>query len=83
MDLPLEEEREWYCVAFRSKRKDGSDGGRKCPHLSKVGDMRSLRLHNIALYDADKLAHEEAVRNGGVSTSQIVDRGFAFLPLGS
>ena len=29
LDIPLEEEREWYCVAFRSKRKEGSDGGRK------------------------------------------------------
>ena len=26
--LPLHEEREWYCVAFRSKRKEGSDGTR-------------------------------------------------------
>lgn len=26
--LPLLEEREWYCVAFRSKRKEGSDGTR-------------------------------------------------------
>ncbi|THV05074.1 hypothetical protein K435DRAFT_816647 [Dendrothele bispora CBS 962.96] len=25
--LPLEDEREWYCVVFRSKRKAGSDGG--------------------------------------------------------
>ncbi|KIM40157.1 hypothetical protein M413DRAFT_446315 [Hebeloma cylindrosporum] len=44
--LPLGEEREWYCVVFRSKRKAGSDG--------------------ISLYDADKLAHEEAIRNGGL-----------------
>ncbi|KAJ7594140.1 hypothetical protein C8J56DRAFT_926073 [Mycena floridula] len=46
MILPEEEEREWYCVVFRSKRKAGSDGG--------------------PLYDADKKAHEEAVRNGGL-----------------
>ncbi|KAH9931141.1 uncharacterized protein BXZ73DRAFT_90216 [Epithele typhae] len=26
-ELPEDEEREWYCVAFRSKRRDGSDGG--------------------------------------------------------
>lgn len=26
--LPEDEEREWYCVAFRSKRKAGSNGGR-------------------------------------------------------
>ncbi|KAF5348625.1 hypothetical protein D9758_006853 [Tetrapyrgos nigripes] len=25
--LPSEDEREWYCVVFRSKRKAGSDGG--------------------------------------------------------
>lgn len=28
LNLPLEEEREWYCVAFRSRRKAGSDGTR-------------------------------------------------------
>ncbi|KAF8706208.1 hypothetical protein RHS03_05129, partial [Rhizoctonia solani] len=39
-------EREWYVVAFRSKRKPGSD--------------------SAALYDADRLAHEEAVQNGGL-----------------
>ncbi|CDO69370.1 hypothetical protein BN946_scf184961.g12 [Trametes cinnabarina] len=27
LELPAEEEREWYCVVFRSKRKEGSDGG--------------------------------------------------------
>jgi len=46
LQLPVEEEREWYCVVFRSKRKAGSDG--------------------ISLYEADKLAHEEAIRNGGL-----------------
>ncbi len=30
LELPEDDEREWYCVAFRSKRKDGSDGGREC-----------------------------------------------------
>ncbi|KAF7315708.1 UPF0643 protein [Mycena indigotica] len=44
--LPEHQEREWYIVVFRSRRKAGSDGG--------------------ALYDADKNAHEEAVRNGGL-----------------
>lgn len=29
LELPEDEEREWYIVAFRSKRRDGSDGGRK------------------------------------------------------
>ena len=28
LELPEDEEREWYIVAFHSKRKDGSDGGR-------------------------------------------------------
>ncbi|KAG1790558.1 uncharacterized protein HD556DRAFT_1242158 [Suillus plorans] len=46
LELPEDEEREWYCVAFRSKRLPGSDSG--------------------PLYDADKLAHEEAVLSGGV-----------------
>ncbi|KAF9531608.1 hypothetical protein CPB83DRAFT_874518 [Crepidotus variabilis] len=46
LKLPVHEEREWYCVVFRSKRKVGSDG--------------------ISLYEADKLAHEEAIRNGGL-----------------
>lgn len=32
--LPLDEEREWYCVVFRSKRKAGSDGGGGIPHTS-------------------------------------------------
>ncbi|KAF9024815.1 hypothetical protein BDZ89DRAFT_108690 [Hymenopellis radicata] len=46
LELPEDEEREWYCVVFRSKRKAGSDGG--------------------SLYEADKKAHEEAIRNGGL-----------------
>lgn len=29
LQLPVDEEREWYIVAFRSKRKSGSDGTRK------------------------------------------------------
>jgi hypothetical protein len=31
LELPIEEEREWYIVAFRSKRKEGSDGSREFP----------------------------------------------------
>lgn len=50
--LPEYEEREWYIVVFRSKRREGSDGGE--------------------LYSADKLAHEEAVKNGGVRISFLV-----------
>ncbi|TRM69775.1 hypothetical protein BD626DRAFT_391523 [Schizophyllum amplum] len=46
LELPEDEEREWYCVAFRSRRKDGSDG--------------------TPLYEADRKAHEEAVKNGGL-----------------
>ena len=29
LDLPEDEEREWYAVVFRSRRKKGSDSGRK------------------------------------------------------
>jgi hypothetical protein len=29
LKLPIDEEREWYCVAFRSRRKTGSDSARK------------------------------------------------------
>lgn len=65
LTLPEDEEREWYCVVFRSKRKAGSDGGRECI-LSQLAIFSSSPVH-IALYDADKKAHEEAVRNGGVS----------------
>jgi len=46
LQLPEHEEREWYCVVFRSKRRAGSDSG--------------------PLYEADRLAHEEAVQNGGL-----------------
>lgn len=46
LELSEDEEREWYCVAFRSIRKPGSEAG--------------------PLYEADKLAHEEAIRNGGL-----------------
>ena len=31
LELPEEDEREWYCVAFRSIRKPDSDTGRKSP----------------------------------------------------
>jgi hypothetical protein len=34
LELPQDEEREWYIVAFRSRRKDGSDGGRQSSDLS-------------------------------------------------
>ncbi|KAF8893370.1 hypothetical protein BD779DRAFT_1045711 [Infundibulicybe gibba] len=63
--LPADEDREWYCVVFRSRRRPGSDGGRKLgthPYFIYV----SYFLPLIALYDADKKAHEEAVRNGGL-----------------
>jgi hypothetical protein len=63
-----DEEREWYIVAFRSQRRDGSDGTRKILfsgyffHWSTDGAL----IHLLALYNADKLAHEEAVKNGGL-----------------
>ncbi|KAL0956593.1 hypothetical protein HGRIS_002729 [Hohenbuehelia grisea] len=44
--LEEDEERDWYCVVFRSKRRPGSE--------------------NAPLYEADRLAHEEAVQNGGL-----------------
>jgi len=46
LKLPVDEERDWYCVVFRSKRKVGSE--------------------LVSLYEADKLAHDEAIRNGGL-----------------
>lgn len=33
LELPEDEEREWYCVVFRSRRKEGSNSGRKCLYL--------------------------------------------------
>ena len=68
LELPEGEEREWYCVAFRSKRKDGSDGGRESLfHTCFVHSSAKTPLPATALYEADKKAHEEAVQNGGVS----------------
>jgi len=52
IELPVDDERKWYIVVFRSIRKNGSDGG--------------------PLYEADKLAHEEAVQNGGVCVFQCI-----------
>lgn len=65
--LPKMDDRDWFCVAFRSRRKAGSDGD--CGFSYSV--LFSIHCHphfyGKALYAADKLAHEEAVRNGGVS----------------
>jgi len=67
LKLPEDEEREWYCVVFRSKRKTGSDG--ICASLKTLlFKTRSFISTFTALYEADKLAHEEAIRNGGVWT---------------
>lgn len=68
LSLPEDEEREWYCVVFRSKRKIGSDSERESTSFLYLF-LDSL-LDGIVLYEADKLAHEEAVRNGGVSYSR-------------
>lgn len=62
--LPEEEEREWYCVVFRSKKK--SDRDDICMDLFITIFQSLADLCCIALYDADRLAHEEAVTNGGV-----------------
>lgn len=73
LELPLDEEREWYCVVFRSRRRDGSDGGRTY--------STTLCLYHVppdtdppltALYEADKKAHEEAVQNGGVRPRHLI-----------
>lgn len=37
--LPKDEEREWYCVVFRSKRKAGSDD--TCEYLLKCMEMHA------------------------------------------
>lgn len=42
LQLPLDEEREWYAVAFRSKRKPGSDSGREYP--CGINFLRCLML---------------------------------------
>jgi hypothetical protein len=65
LQLSEAEEREWYCVAFRSRRKPGSDSAREFffNFMSSCCSMCST----TALYEADRLAHEEAVKNGGVS----------------
>lgn len=63
--LPADEEREWFCVVFRSKRAPGSESGRK----SSFGfPVPSLIVFSLALYEADKYAHREAILNGGVRT---------------
>lgn len=65
LSLPDEEEREWYCVVFRSKRKTDSNSERKSASFLYL--FLDGLLDSIVLYEADKLAHEEAVCNGGVS----------------
>jgi hypothetical protein len=45
LELPLEEEREWYVVAFRSRRRAGSDGGRK--YNSLVGSNNLLIYYSF------------------------------------
>lgn len=44
LQLPVDEEREWYCVVFRSKRKAGSDGICKSPFASRCGGFENLPL---------------------------------------
>lgn len=66
LELPEKEEREWYIVAFRSKRRDGSDGGRQFFSFCFAFLMADMLFRMAALYEADKLAHEEAVHNGGL-----------------
>jgi hypothetical protein len=44
--LPVEEEREWYCVVFRSKRKAGSDG--ICKHAA-FSLLASSKIPNFTI----------------------------------
>ena len=44
LELPEDAEREWYAVVFRSKRKEGSDGGRKYPHTVVIHECISSCL---------------------------------------
>lgn len=47
LQLPDEEEREWYCVVFRSKRKVGSDG--ICKSLLALNRLRYSYLSSSSL----------------------------------
>jgi len=67
LKLPEDQEREWYIVAFRSKRRPGSDSGRESEAIPDQ-DWQMLTTF-LELYEADRRAHEEAVQNGGVSFS--------------
>ena len=73
LELPEDKERHWYCVAFRSRRKPGSDSGRASfsPYCFSESWLASL-----ALYEQDRLAHGEAVQNGGVSASDLLTNTF-------
>ena len=71
--LPESEEREWYCVAFRSKRKAGIDEICEYYYFGNAA-LKCILMSITAMYTADKLAHEEAIRSGGV-------RPFFFLSL--
>lgn len=48
LELPLEEEREWYCVVFRSRRRDGSDGGRTYFSALHACDIFVLTLYHLS-----------------------------------
>lgn len=65
LKLPEDQEREWYVVAFRSKRRLGSDSGRESEAIPDRD--RQMLTTFLELYEADRRAHEEAVQNGGVS----------------
>ena len=65
LKLPEDQEREWYVVAFRSKRRLGSDSGRESEAIPDR--ERQMLTTFLELYEADRRAHEEAVQNGGVS----------------
>ncbi|KAI9509408.1 hypothetical protein F5148DRAFT_759662 [Russula earlei] len=64
LDLPEDDEHDWYCVAFRSLRKPDSESGGTSTLLKE--NLMTRPNHPSALYEADRAAHEEAVQNGGL-----------------
>ena len=71
LDLPVDDEHDWYCVAFRSIRKPGSESGRES--MFHVTAYFVADESHPALYEADRLAHEEAIKNGGVRLCHALD----------
>jgi hypothetical protein len=62
--LPEDQEREWYAVVFKSKRRPGSDSGSAFKFIPDQGQQMLTKF--LELFEADRRAHEEAIQNGGV-----------------